>query len=376
MALGVVSFLTDVSSEMIFPLLPAFLAARVGSAPLLLGVMEGVADLVSAFFKIWAGRWADSARRLRPMVFLGYGLSTFARPWMGLIGAWWQPLAIRFVDRVGKGLRTSPRDAMLAHWVEEGGRAEAFSFHRGMDHAGAAAGALLATGLVAAGFELGTVFLLSSIPGLLGIGAIFFADEPTRAPSAGPAGARPPVPRRLGYFLGPVGLFSLAHASDGFFMLKLAEQGAPTAVLPVVWLALNLVRSFFSVPAGRLADKVGPHKVASVGWGLYCVSFLVLGLSGSLAVSIGAMLLSGLHRAAAEGSERAILVSLVPAEARGTALGLYHGLSGIGSLLCGLWFGLLWNQLGSTPAFLVAGGVALVSTALFVALLPLSRPRE
>ncbi|WP_052517717.1 MFS transporter [Archangium violaceum] len=165
--LGVVSLLTDISSDMSFPLLPAFLAARLpAQAPVLLGLMEGVADLISALIKYQSGVWADRARRLKPMVLLGYGLSSLMRPLMAFVTLAWHPVVIRALDRVGKGLRSSPRDALIAHSVSPDARGQAFGFHRGMDHAGAAVGSLAAMALVAVGLRVEQVFFVAAVPGL------------------------------------------------------------------------------------------------------------------------------------------------------------------------------------------------------------------
>ncbi|HEY0093780.1 MAG TPA: MFS transporter, partial [Archangium sp.] len=224
--LGVVSLLTDISSDMIFPLLPAFLAARFPAAPVLLGTMEGLADLVSSVLKYQSGVWADRARRLKPMVLLGYGLSSLTRPLMALVTLPWQPIAIRALDRVGKGMRSSPRDALIAHSVDPSMRGRAFGFHRGMDHAGAAVGALAAMLLVAVGLRVEQVFYVAAVPGLLAVVAILLVREPARpAPAASRALA--PVPGRFAYYLVPVTLFGVANSTDAFLLLKLTEEGAP-----------------------------------------------------------------------------------------------------------------------------------------------------
>src|SRR5262249_13260493 len=206
-ALGVVSLLTDISSDMIFPLLPAFLAARMGAAPVLLGAMEGIADLTSSVFKLWSGRWADRAQRLRPMVIGGYALAAVARPFMAFVNQWWQPILIRSLDRVGKGLRTSPRDGMNAGWVKEGERGKALGFQRAMDKGGAALGSLAAALLVGLGIQVERIFLIAAIPGLVSLLGLAFVREPpiVRVPAASLSLA--PVPRRLFAYLGPVALF-------------------------------------------------------------------------------------------------------------------------------------------------------------------------
>jgi len=373
--LGVVSLLTDVSSEMIFPLLPAFLAARLPAAPLLLGAMEGLADLVSALLKYQSGVWADRARRLKPLVLLGYGVSCFARPLMAFVTAVWQPLVIRSLDRVGKGVRTSPRDTIIAHTVPEGARGRAFGFHRGMDHAGAALGSLVAIILVAAGLRVEQVFLAAAVPGFLGVLAILLASEPPRAPvlAQASATAQEPVPGRLAYYLVPVVLFGVANSTDAFILLKLSEEGASPALLPLAWLMLNAVKAAVSYPAGWLADRLGASRLVMGGWLLYALSYVALsrvhGVTGTLIV----MCIYGLYHALAEGAEKSLLTSLVPAAARGRAFGLYNGLVGGASLAAGLLFGFLWTRWGSSVAFTTAGILAALSAVLLVLLLPRAR---
>jgi len=373
--LGVVSLLTDVSSEMIFPLLPAFLAARFPAAPLLLGTMEGLSDLVSALLKYRSGLWADRARRLKPLVLLGYGVSSLARPMMAFVTLGWQPLLVRALDRVGKGVRSSPRDAIIAHSVPEGARGRAFGFHRGMDHAGAAVGALVAMALMALGLRAEQVFLAAAVPGFLALLCIAVVPEPARAPvEDGKGAALVPVPRRLAYYLVPVALFGVANATDAFLLLKLTEEGAPPALLPLAWLMLHLVKAGVSYPAGWLADRLGASRLVLAGWGFYALSYVALsqvrGIPGTLAV----MAFYGLYHALAEGAEKSLLTSLVPSAARGRAFGLYNGLTGGASLAAGLLFGAVWTRWGSAPAFLFAGLLAAVSAVLLTVLLPRARP--
>lgn len=373
--LGLVSLLTDVSSEMIFPLLPAFLAARLPAVPLLLGTMEGLADLVSALLKYQSGAWADRARRLKPLVVLGYGVSSLARPMMAFVTAVWQPLVIRSLDRVGKGVRSSPRDAIIAHTVDARMRGRAFSFHQGMDHAGAALGSLVALLLVAAGMQVEHVFLLAAVPGFLGVLSVLLASEPPHEPAPVQAGeaAREPVPRRLAYYLVPVTLFGIANSTDAFILLKLNEEGASPALLPLAWLMLQGVKAAVSYPAGWLADRLGASKLVMAGWGLYALSYVGLswvhGVTGTLVV----MCVYGLYYALSEGAEKSLLTSLVPAAARGRSFGLFNGLTGGASLAAGLLFGALWTRWGSSVAFLTAGSLAALSAILLVVLLPRAR---
>jgi MFS family permease len=377
LVLGGVSLLTDISSDMIFPLLPVFLAARFPEAPVLLGAMEGLADLVASLLKYQSGVWADRARRLKPLVLVGYGLSSLARPLMAFVTLVWQPVAIRALDRVGKGLRSSPRDALIAHSVPENARGRAFGFHRGMDHAGAAGGALAAMLLVALGLRVEQVFLLAAVPGLLAVVALLLVREPPREDSAPVTGVTPAlelVPRRLAYYLVPVTLFGVANSTDAFLLLKLTEEGAPAELLPLAWLLLQAVKSAVSFPAGRLADRLGASRLVVAGWSLYALSYFALAGARGVPLTMTVISIYGLYHALAEGAEKSLLTALVPKETRGRTFGLYNGLSGGASLAAGLLFGALWTTWGSTTAFITAGGLAGLSVVLLVLLLPRARP--
>ncbi len=369
--LGVTSLLTDVSSELVFTLVPAFLAARFPNAPVVLGAMEGLAELVAAAFKVASGAWADRARRLKPLVVAGYSLAALARPCMALVTRAWHPLLVRAVDRVGKGLRTSPRDALLAASVPAAQRGGAFGFHRAMDHAGAAVGAGLAALLTAAGVQAQAAFLLAALPGALGVVALLGVAEPPRAlPGDGAPAAQAPVPPGLWRFLVPVALFGLANATDAFLLLRLSELGAPAALLPLAWLLLHAVKAAVSWPAGRLADRLGPVRVVQAGWALYAACYAALAWAQSVRATLAAIAFYGLYHALAEGAERAWLALLVPASARGRAFGRYHGISGAALFAGGLGFGAAWQRWGSATAFLLAGGLAVGALAVLTVLAP------
>ncbi|HEX4803183.1 MAG TPA: MFS transporter [Myxococcaceae bacterium] len=373
-ALGLVSLFTDVGSDMIFPLLPAFLAARFPDAPLLLGSMEGLAELVAAIFKWWSGRWADRVHRLRPLVVAGYSLSAAVRPLMGLVTAWWQPLLIRSTDRIGKGIRSSPRDAMISAWVPEGGRGRAFGFHRAMDNGGAALGALLAAALVGAGLKVEAVFLIAAIPGAVSVATLLLVAEPKRqVPVAAVRHSQAPVPGRLFAYLGPVAVFGLANSTDAFLLLKLTAEGAAPQLLPLAWLMLQAVKSLVSYPAGWVADRLGSASVVAWGWALYAVSYLGLALIHSVPATLAVIAFYGLYHGFSEGAERALLASLAPPESIGRAFGLYYALGGVAALVAGLGFGALWNWMGQSAAFFSAAVTAGIATVLLVALLPVAR---
>ncbi len=363
--LGLTSFFTDASSDLIFPLLPAFLAARFAAAPLILGTMEGVAELVAASLKWWAGRAADRAARLRPLVLFGYSVSAVARPLMALVTAVWHPVVVRAFDRVGKGIRSAPRDALIASWVRPEERGRAFGLHRGMDHAGAAAGAGLAALLLWQGLRYETIFALAAIPGVLGVAMLVLVKEPP-ARSAPSLAALPqgPLPRGFGRVLLPLFVFALANSSDAFVLLLLVEQGAAREILPLAWLGLHLVKAVISAPAGALADRLGHRRVLGWGWALYAVCYALLAVSPSWQWTLVILAFYGAHHALTEGAEKALIANAVPDSCRGRAFGLYHAGVGGSALVAGLLFGLLWKWGSSGAAFSLGAGLASLAVLL------------
>lgn len=371
--LGVVSFLTDASSEMIFPLLPAFLAAHIPGAPVLIGTMEGLADMVAAGTKWWSGRQADRSKRLKPFIIAGYGVAAAVRPLMAFATRAWQPLVIRSVDRVGKGLRGSPRDAMISAWVGPGARGRAFGYHRAMDNGGAALGALLAAGLTAWGMSVEHVFLWAAVPGFASVLFILPSREPVREVKPKDAGELAPVPARLWAYLVPVALFGVANSTDAFILLRLSQLGASAAVLPLAWLMLNGVKALASYPGGWLADRLGTGRVVLAGWVLYAASYAALAWAHSVPQTLAVMAVYGLYHALSEGGERALLADLAPAECRGRAFGLYAALGGVAALAGGVLFGAVWTAVSAPAAFALAGAIAALSAMLLSVLLPRAR---
>jgi MFS family permease len=228
-------------------------------------------------------------------------------------------------------------------------------------------------GLLALGLRVESIFLLSAVPGVLGVLAILFAAEVPHRPAAAATGPSVPLPRRLAWFLGPVVLFGLANATDGFLLLKLSAEGAAPTLLPLAWLLLHVVKAGVSYPAGRLADRLGPARLVVSGWLLYALSYLALAAVHGVAATLAVMALYGLYHALAEGAEKALLVSLVPPEARGRAFGVYNALGGFSALGAGLLFGGLWTRAGSSAAFAAAAGIAGLAALLLALLLPRAR---
>ena len=377
--LGLTSLLTDVSSEMIFALLPLFLTAGLGAGAVFLGLVEGVADAVSSLLKLASGHLVDRTRRRKPLVLAGYGLATLVRPLIALATAPWHVLAVRVTDRVGKGLRTTPRDVLIASAARPGEAGRAFGFHRAMDHAGAVLGPLLASALLAAGLAIRGVFALSIVPGLLAVGCVLLLREPVPGPAApaggtsatrapAPGSALPgPLPRTLKTWLGILALFSLGNASDAFLLLRAHELGVPVAVVPLLWSALHVSKVACSSAGGRLSDRMPRVRLIAAGWGVYAASYVGLALARGPVAVFAIFLVYGAYYGLTEPAERALLRDLVPEEQRGRAYGAYHFVVGAAAIPAGLLAGALWQTWGATPALAFGAVLAGMASVLLLA---------
>lgn len=364
--LGVTSFLSDVASEMIYPLLPVLLATTLGAGALAVGWVEGAAESLAAFLKLLAGLGSDRSRRRKPWVVAGYALAGVARPLVAFAGSVGQVLAVRLSDRVGKGLRSAPRDALLAASVAPAERGRAFGFHRAADHAGALVGPLVAAGLLALGLGLPTVFLWAFVPGLLAPLVVLFgvreraAEAPPAPPGTGLGLERQEV-RALTPYLVTLAVFTLGNSTDAFLLLRAVELGVPVAAVPLLWAFLHAVKSGLGTWGGGLSDRFERRRVIGLGWGLYALVYLGLA-AATVAWQVWALFaLYGLHYALVEGAEKALVAELVPAARRGAAFGWYHGVIGLCALPASVAFGALWQTAGAGVAFTcgaVAAGLA------------------
>ncbi|GAB3093664.1 MFS transporter [Lysobacter terrae] len=367
--LGFISLMNDAASEMVYPLLPLFLVGMLGAGPRALGLIEGVAEAASSLLKLVSGIWSDRTRRAKPFVVGGYGIAGLARTLIAAATGWWFVLVCRLADRIGKGLRSSPRDAMLGRSVEPAQRGLAFGFHRAMDNAGAVIGPLVAAGLLALGMELRTVFWCAAIPAVI----VFFATLRLREPEAAQAIAPaqrfnwhlrefPPVFRR---YLVVLALFMLGNSSNLFLLLRVRELGVPQAQIPLLWATMSGVAAVFLTPLSALSDRVGRRHLIIAGWIAYAAIYLLLGWSGLKPWGVWALFVAyGLFIAATEGAEKALVADLVPREQLGTAFGWYHLTLGAALLPASLVFGWLWESASAFLAFSFGAGCALLAALL------------
>jgi len=404
LALGLVSLFTDLSSEMMNPLLPIFIAGLVplGLAPVYVGLMEGVAETTASLLKLVSGRVSDYLGKRKVLVAAGYGLSTFARPLMALAGlggtAWagGQVVGLKFLDRVGKGVRTSPRDALISDSVGPETRGLAFSFTRAMDHAGAVGGSLLAIiilfGFLGYGLWRGStakptleeitalrwVFAIALIPGLLAMIALVWGVReiaPKQADGHN-VGAKIPgawrqLPTRFFAFVGIVVLFTLGNSSDMFLLLYAWEKfGLGLLAVIGLWIVLHISKIVFSFPGGILADRIGRRPMILAGWTMYALVYLGFSQAQVQWQFWALFLAYGFYYGMSEGAEKALVADFVPAESRGTGYGIYNGAIGLAALPGSLLFGVFWATIGPGWAFGIGAslaGLAAVLVAVLVA---------
>jgi MFS family permease len=362
---------------MITPLLPVFLAATLGAGPAIISLIEGVAEATSSLFKVWSGRLVDRGVPARSLVIGGYAVSVTSRPWIGLAGiaiGWPIVMALRFLDRVGKGLRTSPRDALIADVVPEGGRGRAYGLHRAMDHTGAVIGPLLAAGLLAAHVPLRDVFLWAMLPGALVVLLLWFGlpqgstvpPEAVKQASASPGllatwHALTPDVRRL--VIGG-GLLAVAAVPEVMLVLWATAAGMPVAMVPLMWAAASLAKMAVAYPAGWAVDRFGVRKVLAVGWSARVVMLVVMAMADYGAwLALWLILAYSVTISGTEAAERAWIGNGTKQGLRGRAFGGYHMAVGLAALPGAAAFGLLWQFRGA-PFALCSAATLTALTAL------------
>ena len=338
-----------------------------GGPPVALGIVEGAADATSSALKIVSGRWSDRAGVRKPIVVLGYTLSSLVRPFIAITTSWAHVFAIRVTDRIGKGLRSSPRDAMLASLAPEGERGRVFGYHWAMDHAGAAIGPLLATiFLYFSPDNYRLLFALTIVPGVLAVIMLLrvpeVADTPKGVPPPGTLNR--PLPKGLKRYLWIVAVFTLGNSSDAFLLLQLSHAGVPLIGLTLLWSAQHAVKALITMQGGVLSDRLGRRTLIIFGWCTYAIVYAGFALSQSAFALITWFLIYSVYSAAVEGSEKALVADLASPEIRATAFGWQAAVQGFGALAASILFGLLWQFFGAPVAFLTGATLAVIAAIL------------
>ena len=374
-ALGVVSFLTDISTEMILPVLPLFVTGVLGGSAVSVGLIEGVAESISSLLRIVSGWLSDKIGARKPFLFFGYGISSVAKAALAVAASWPAVLGLRAADRVGKGLRNPPRDALIADSVEPAYYGAAFGFHRALDTLGAALGPLAAFAILAAApGGYGRVFLWSAVPAALSLVvlAVFVrsAARERKASRPSPRAALAELGRPLRSFLVVAALFSLANSSVAFLILRAQGVGIPASRVPLIYFAYNLVYALLSYPIGHWTDSRGRRPALLAAYGSFSLLYGVLAATATPAWTIAVFVLLGVHSALLEGSQRAYVADLVPAERRASAYGLYYTVVGLALLPASAVAGWLWERVGPRATFGLEAAVAAVAALWFA----LARP--
>ena len=389
------SFFTDTASEAVYPIMPLYLTRVLGGTAMAIGIIEGAAEALNSLLKILSGRISDHCRSRKPFVIAGYSVSTAARPLVALASSWPQVLLVRLADRVGKGIRTAPRDALLAAWAEPSTRGYVFGLHRAMDHAGAVVGPLLASLFLWCYPEhYRALFALTLIPGVIAVLMLLPVPEAAEPPPAvaqdrGAGGSVVAQDRSAGgavvaqdfspanqhavgpdldsgfyRYLGVVLLFSLGNSTDAFLLLRLSDVGVGAAWIPIAWAALHVVKATASPIGGHLSDRLSRRGIIATGWLVYAAVYGGFAMATSKPALVTLFLLYGVYYGLTEGVEKAVVADLAPADARGAAFGAYHAVIGIGALAASLLFGLIWKAAGAPVAFATGAALALVSAGL------------
>ncbi len=374
--IGTISLLNDTASDMLYPLIPLYLSSVLMAGPKALGIIEGIAEATSSILKLASGVLVDRNNHARPWIIWGYGLAGFSRPLLSIASSWLGVLAIRMIDRVGKGLRSSPRDALLAASVSPENRGLAFGLHRSMDNAGAVLGPILAALLLGAGFKVRDLFVISIVPAILCVALSLLLREHQDPLTTNRRSSFSwnlwQLPTNFKYYLLAVVVFNLGNSSNMFLLLRARELGLPESQVPLAWATISAIAMLFSTPLAALSDRFGRIRSIAVGWLAYGLFYMCLGFlsPGQPILLFGLFAFYGLFLAATEGVEKALVADLAPTNMVGTAYGWFNLTSGIMLLPASMIFGWLYENAGAVVAFGFSACCSLVATVLILRVKP------
>lgn len=377
---GFVSLMMDISSEMIYPLVPLFLSSALGVSKSMIGVIEGIAEATAGILKTYSGWFSDRTGRRKALMIAGYSISTLSRPIIALAGSWHQVLGSRFMDRTGKGIRGAPRDALIAEATAPQDLGRAFGFHRMMDTVGAGIGPLIAGALLSiSSGNYRLVFWCSMIPGALAVLAIIlFIKERSHEPHAV---QRPRLTFalfdfRYKAFMAVVTLFMIGNSSDAFLILKASATGVPDAAIPLIYFCFNMVYALTAMPAGVLADRIGTERVILMGFGLFAMVYFGFGIASAQTHVWALFLAYGVFMGLTEGIHKAYIAKLAPAQYKATAFGVYNMLTGFAVLPASVIGGWLWDAFGPRATFWFGSMMAVLAGAVFLVLCKMNGKRQ
>ena len=366
--LGMVSFFVDVSTEMVYPLIPLYLTGVLGATPAIVGIIEGIAESLASLLKVFSGYWTDKYQKKKPLAFLGYSTSIVYKIALMLSTSWAGVLIARVIDRFGKGIRTTPRDVLVAECADKNCLGKAFGLHKSLDMAGSAVGILLAYFLMSrasGNVDYQNVFFISIIPAVIGLTVLLAVKEKkphckTTKPLHLIQGFKS-LDRRLKLFLLTVFIFTLGNSSNAFLLLRAQNLGYDATTVILLYFLYNAVSSVFAVPFGRLSDKIGRRKILACGYFAFFLVYLGFALAKNPAALIILFAVYGLYTALTAGVERALIAQIAPPELKGSVLGLHASLVGIALLPASMIAGFLWDTLSPAAPFFVGAALALAA---------------
>jgi len=374
--LGLVSFFSDVSAEMVYPLIPLYLTSVLGGTPVLVGIIEGIAESLASLLKVWSGHITDRYQHKKPVAFIGYATGFIYKLALLAASSWGGILAARVIDRIGKGIRTAPRDVLVSESAQESGMGRAFGIHKALDMGGSALGILIAYLLVKSSggsYEYKRIFIISMIPAVFGLAVLLHVKE-----KSSPRAAKEYVPllsrvheldANLKLYLLVAFLFTLGNSSNAFLLLKAKSVGFTDTNVVLLYFLYNLSAAFLSVPFGRLSDKIGRKKLLVAGYLTFSVVYLSFTYVTSAPAMVFTFILYGFYTAMTAGVERAFIAEIAPADLKGTMLGLQATIVGIALLPASVIAGKLWNTFGSKAPFLFGSLLSLTAAIILIALL-------
>ena len=378
--LGLVSLFTDLSSQMVFPLIPLFLTTVLGAGAYVVGITEGAAETTASLLKVISGYWSDKIKKRKPFIFFGYSLSSITKPLFAFANVWPSVLFIRVIERIGKGLRTAPRDALVAESCQENVRGKAYGLHRAMDGIGSVLGAVIAFSLLGIlGYR--KIFLLAFIPGIIAVFVILFIKE-KRAPAKRETKkisvrlSFKELPVNLRLFILISSIFALGHFGYAFLLLRAKNIGLADNTAILLYVLFYIVYTLCAIPAGMLSDKIGRKPVLITGYLVFAITSIGLIFTSSIYTLLLFFIVYGIFYAMIDGVQRALVMDLAPGNLKATALGTFHTAIGLVALPGGYIAGLLWDKIGPGATFTYGFTLAIISIALFMFVKPTSRVRS
>lgn len=366
--IGLISFVNDSASEMLYPLMPLYLASVLMAGPKALGIIEGIAEATSSIFKLVSGVIVDRTKKSKPWIVIGYALAGIGRPLIAIANSWLWVLAIRFTDRMGKGLRSSPRDALLAESVNQNQRGLTFGLHRSMDNAGAVAGPLLAALFLSMGVPLKEIFLWAIVPAVITIALALCIQEPHKeaiSQASKFSWSLEGMPSQFKRYLLVAGIFALANSSDMFLLLRAKDVGVPQEQIPLLWAAISLITTVFGAPLSALSDTFGRKRFILIAWIAFAIFYMAMGVPNISVYQIYSLfVIYGLFKAATEGVEKALVADMAPKGLAGTAFGWFNLITGLMLFPASFIFGCIYEAIAPLYAFLFSGGCALLAFIL------------